>query len=101
MRIFSRLVFICNLCFLASIVMRSIEVAKRSKGDLDPAINIQALQGTLVVLGYGAIFLNIAFVVWAVWALATARSRNLPHWLVWFNMLVLPVQIWYFFFSNF
>ena len=101
MRFFSRLVFICNLCFLASIALRLIEMVKRREGNLDPAIGLQALQGTLVILGYGAIFLNIIFFVWALVAMANGGVKNVPRWLVWFNLLLFPVQVWYFFFANF
>ena len=101
MRFFSRLVFICNLCFLASIVLRLIEMVKRKDGNLDPAIGFQAFQGTLVVLGYGAIFLNAIFFFWAVVGLARGSLKNLPRWLLLFNLVLFPVQIWYFFFANF
>ncbi len=101
MRFFSRLVFICNLCFLASIVLRLIELVKRGDGNLNPAIGVQALQGTLVILGYGAIFLNVIFFVWAIVGLAGGAVKNVPRWLLWFNLLLFPLQIWYFFFANF
>ncbi len=101
MRFFSRLVFICNLSFLASIVLRLVEMVKRNQGNLDPAIGLQALQGTLVILGYGAIFLNLIFFVWALIGLAGGSLKNIPRWLLWFNLVLFPVQIWYFFFANF
>ena len=101
MRFFSRLVFICNICFLASIVLRLIEMVKRKDGNLDPAIGLQALQGTLVVLGYGAIFLNAIFFVWVLVGLGRGSFKNLPRWLLWFNIVLFPIQIWYFFFANF
>lgn len=101
MRFFSRLVFICNLCFLASIVLRLIELVQRKGGNLNPAIGLQALEGTLVILGYGAIFLNVIFFVWAMVAFARGGFKNVPRWLVWFNLVLFPVQIWYFFFANF
>ena len=101
MRFFSRLVFICNGCFIASIILRLIEVVKRKEGNLDPAIGVQALQGSLVILGYSAIFLNFIFFVWALVGLARGRMKNIPRWLLWFNLVLFPLQVWYFFFANF
>ena len=101
MRFFSRLVFICNLCFIASVVLRLVEMVKRNQGNLEPAIGVQALQGTLVILGYGAIFLNVIFFIWALVALARGKANPLPRWLLWFNLALFPVQVWYFFFANF
>ncbi len=101
MRFFSRIVFICNLCFLASIVLRLVEKVQRKDGNLDPAMGFQALEGTLVILGYGAIFLNLIFFIGAIIGLARGSLNNIPRWLIWFNLLLFPVQVWYFFFANF
>ncbi|RYZ18770.1 MAG: hypothetical protein EOO10_25265 [Chitinophagaceae bacterium] len=74
---------------------------KRSNGNLEPAIGVQALQGTLVILGYGAIFLNVIFFIWGIIAFARGGAQAVPRWLFWFNLLLFPVQVWYFFFANF
>lgn len=101
MRFFTKLVFICNICFIASILLRFIEMYKRSKGNNEPAIPLQPLESMLVVLGYGAIFLNTAFfLLWLLW-LARGKIKLIPRWLILVNLVLLPVQVWYFFFSNF
>ncbi len=101
MRIFSKLVLICNLCFVAAVIMRLVEMARRAKGNLDAAIPIQSLEATLVLLGYGAIFLNILFLFAVLIQLLRGNKQSLPRLLVLVNLVILPVQVWYFFFSNF
>ena len=61
MRFFTKLVFICNCCFIAAAVLRLVELAKRSSGNYEPAIQLPALEGTIVVLGYTAILFNSIF----------------------------------------
>jgi len=81
--------------------MRFAELAGRNKGNFDATIPFQPLQSTLVLLGYGAIFLNLIFVVATIIHLARGKIQTLPRWLLLINLVLLPVQIWYFFFSNF
>lgn len=101
MRVFSKLVLICNVCFIASVILRLVEMLKRSKGNYEGAIQLQPLESMLVVLGYGAIFLNVIFFILAVYFLARNNLKNVSRSVVWFNLVIFPVQVWYFFFSNF
>lgn len=101
MRFFSKFVFICNLCFIATVILRFTEAAKRSKGNLEPAIALQPLQSSLVVLGYSAIIFNVIFFAVNIVSKLGRKINPVPAWLIWFNLLLFPVQIWYFFFSNF
>jgi len=101
MRIFSKLVLICNLCFIAAVVMRLIEMSRRAKGNFDAAIPLQPLEGTLVLVGYGAIFLNILFLFGLLFYLLRGSKQSIPRLLILVNLVLLPVQVWYFFFSNF
>jgi len=100
-RFFSKLVLICNICFIASIILRLVEMLKRSRGDFEAAIQLQPLESTLVVLGYGAIFLNVVFFILSVYFLARGNLKNVTRGVMWFNLILFPVQVWYFFFSNF
>ena len=101
MRFFSKFVLICNLCFIGSVVLRFIEVTRRAKGNFDSAIPVQPLQSTLVVLGYSAIFVNIFFLAGLLIWLLRGKIQTVPKWLILINLVLLPVQVWYFFFSNF
>ena len=100
MRLFARVVFICNCCFIIAVILRLVEQAKRAKGNFNGAIPFQPLESTLVILGYGAIFINIVFVFISLYLLLRKRLHSLPRWLVLFNLAIFPLQVYYFFFSN-
>ncbi len=101
MRLFSKIVFIFNACFVAAAILRLIEMAKRSQGNLDALIPLAPLEGALVILGYSAIFLNAFFVCVYLYRLAMRKLNLVPRWIVYFNLVMFPVQVWYFFFANF
>ena len=101
MRIFSKLVLLCNLCFVVAVVMRFIEMGRRAKGNFDAAIPMQSVESTLVLLGYGAVFLNILFFI-AFWIyFMRSKIPSVSRLVILINLVLLPVQVWYFFFSNF
>lgn len=97
MRFFSKIVFICNLCFLASIVLRYLEFSGERNGKRDSVIPLPWLENTLVTLGYGAIILNIAFLLSYIILILIKKHNILPRWLVIFNLGILILQGIYFF----
>lgn len=101
MRFFSRIVFICNICFIIAAILRLVEMSMRSNGNSNGAIKFQPLESTLVILGYGAIFLNVFFVFLSIYWASTKRLGLLPRWLVVINLIMFPIQVYYFFYSNF
>ena len=101
MRIFSKIVFIFNVCFIAAAIIRLVEMAKRETGNANAVIPLQALEASLVVLGYSAIFLNAVFFLLVLYRVASRKIKSLPRWIVFFNLVLFPIQVWYFFFSNF
>lgn len=101
MRIFSKIVFIFNACFIVAAIMRLVEMAKRSQGNINAAIPLQALEGILVLLGYSAIFINLVFVFFSLYWLVSRKFNLQLRWIVLFNLVIFPIQVWYFFFSNF
>lgn len=100
MRIFSKLVFICNLCFLAAAILRLVEIQQRAQGNLNGAIPYQPLEATLVILGYGAIFINVIFFVLAAVFFRRPFVQAVSPKTRWFNLLIFPLQVYYFFFLN-
>jgi hypothetical protein len=80
--------------------MRLVELAKRAKGNYDSAIALQPLESTLVVLGYCAIFINIIFFILCIYWIVRRKIKAIPRLVILVNLFILPVQIWYFFFSN-
>lgn len=101
MRFFTKLVFICNLSFIAAVVLRLVELVKRSRGNFDPAISLAPLEATIVVLGYTAILINAVFFIYFLYLLSIRKVKQFPSAIVLFNLILFPVQVWYFFFSKF
>ena len=101
MRIFSKIVFIFNACFIAAAILRLVEMIKRSQGNLNAAIPLPPLENALVLLGYTAIFINIVFALLSLYWIFSRKINLLPRWIVFFNLVMFPIQVWYFFFSNF
>ncbi len=98
MRFYSRIVLICNICFIISVVLRYIELSRRAHGNTNGAIPFQPLEATLVILGYGAVIVNALFFVLALYGLATKKLGTIPRWIILFNLLIFPVQVYYHFF---
>lgn len=98
MRFFSKIVFICNCCFLITAIMRLVELRQKASGVNSDSLFYQPLQSTLIILGYGAIIINAAFFFLAIYSMLFGKKNISPRWLVFFNLIVFPVQIFYFFF---
>ncbi len=101
MRFFSKIVFICNCCFIAAVILRFVENANKKKGNFNGNIILQPLESTLVVLGYGAIFINLVFNLFVLVMLSQKKDLKIPRWLIWTSFIFLIIQIYYFFFSNY
>jgi hypothetical protein len=99
MRIFSKIVFICNVCFIIAAVLRFIEVSRHAKGNADGILPFQPLTATIVILGYGAIFINLVFFIIAGIFFKRPAVRSISRKLLLFNLIVFPLQVWYFFFT--
>ncbi len=101
MRFFSKIVFISNICFIISAVLRIVEMNYRKSGINDNVIPLPALEGTIVVFGFLAILLNAAFVFIILFRKSIRRPVPVSRFIIWFNLLLLPVQVWYHFISRF
>jgi hypothetical protein len=101
MQFFARIVFICNLSFIATVILRLVEINKKSRGDLSPALGFQPLESTLIVLGYTAIFINLIFCLLVFLKFAARKAIPVRRWLVLFNLLMFIFQVYYFFVSTF
>lgn len=100
MRFFSKVAFVCNICFIIALILRWIEVHNRASGNFNGAIKFQPLEATLVILGYGAVFLNCIFFFLFIYGQLRKKIQLIPRWIVLFNLLIFPVQVYFFFFSN-
>lgn len=101
MRFFARIVFICNIAFIASAILRFVEIKNSAKGNANLALKFQPVESTLVVLGYGAIFLNLFFIIFSIYWVAAKKINFIPRWILLFNLVMFPIQVYYFFYSNF
>lgn len=99
MRTFSKIVLLCNGCFVLALVMRLVEYYRKKEGNFEAAIPLQPLESTLVILGYGAIFLSAIFSFQLLYFYLIKKQLTLPRWIVGVNLIMFPIQIWYFFFS--
>jgi len=96
MRFFSKIVFICNLCFIVAVILRYVEYSGEVKGNRNSAIPLPWLESTLVTLGYGAVIFNIAFLLSYIILILMGKHKILPQWLVIFNIVLLVLQGIYF-----
>lgn len=96
MKFFSKTTFLCNLCFIAFIILQQVEKKHSIAGNKEAIIPLPALQGSLVVLGILAVIINFAFL--ATCGVLFLLKKNIPvaKWLLWANLLFLLVQIFYF-----
>jgi hypothetical protein len=99
MRTFSKIAFICNICFIVSAIMRVVELTQRAKGNNNAVIPLPAVESTIVVLGVVAIFVNVVFLITFLFMKLAKKPLFLSKFLLRFNLFLLPVQIWYFFYS--
>lgn len=97
MRFFSRLVVICNVCFIASVILRYVEYPGQQKGNVDVAIPLPALENILVILGYSSIFLNIIFLLACLVTFFVNKGKTVPRWIYVFISIVFAFQLLYFF----
>ena len=97
MRFFSKIVFICNICFLAAVLLRLMEEDYASTGHNESIIPLPALEGLLVILGLiVAVLLNFVFAVTCLIFWIMKKQHNVAKWLVWINLLLLIFQLIYF-----
>ena len=96
MRFFSKLVVICNVCFIIAVILRVIENLNKKDVAFDGYIKLDPLESTFVVLGYGAIIVNIIFNCILLILFVKKRKQNIPSWIVVFNFILLLTQLFYF-----
>ena len=101
MRFFSKVAFICNCCFVIAVILRMVENSHKKNISFTGAIQIQPLESLLVVLGYGAIFINFILNTCLLLLFVVGSKHRVAKWLIWVNFLFLVAQVYYFFFSNF
>jgi hypothetical protein len=96
-RIFSKVVTICNVCFLLSLLFRFLGIGSNNTSNGSVVAPLPWLQNMLIILGYGAIFLNIIFFSFYLFLLLFKKQLMVGRWLLMINLIIFIVQIIYFF----
>lgn len=100
MKVFNKLVFLCNVACIVTAIMRLVQIQQKTAGRADHLTPLPPVEGIIAILGYGAIFINFIFVL--TFILISLKGKSiLPRWITYFNVIMFPIQIWYFFFSKF
>lgn len=100
MKVFNKLVFICNVCCFAFPFFRLIQFgtqAGKSASEISP---LPPVAGIVAVLAIGAVFINLIFVLVFLIRFFSKGLTIYPKWITYFNLIIFPLQIWYFFFSK-
>ncbi len=95
MKVFNKLVFICNIMFIVTAILRLVEIQRRATGVNGRLTPLPPIEGIVAILGYGAIFINFIFVLTFI-ILSFKGKPILPKWITYFNLIMFPLQFWYF-----
>jgi len=99
MRFFSKLAVLCNFCFLVAVVMWYLEFHKKHAGTNDKVIALPWLESTFVILGYGAIIVNVLFLLICFIFTAFKVQLKVATWMIVFSVLAFAGQVYFFFFN--
>lgn len=79
--------------------MRLVEYGMRKNGNPNAVIPLQAVEGTIVILGFiVAVLLNAAFVFIVLYRKSIRKPLLVNNFILFFNLLLFPIEIWYSFF---
>lgn len=96
MRFLARISLICNLAFLATIVLRYQELQAKPGAAVGEALKIQPVVATLVILGYSALLVNVLVLI--VLLVRLIQRKPVGAVWVWLSaLLFLLLQLYYFF----
>jgi hypothetical protein len=98
MKFFSKVIFICNCCFILSVLLRYVELQSASSKKISEALGFAPLKSSLIVLGYGAVIFNFIFLLLFLTWIIFNRKNNVPIFILTFNLLLFIFQLIYFLF---
>ena len=99
MRFFSKLTVLCNCSFLVAVVLWYFEFRRQHVGRHDKIIELPWLENTFVTLGYGAIIINVLFLLICFIFTAFTMELKVARWMIVFNVLIFFGQVYFFFFN--
>ncbi len=96
MRTFSKIVFICNCCFIIAVIIRFIELSLRKGGNTDAVIPLHSVVASIIVLGlFLSLILDIVFLFVVGIKKLMRKPLLIPTFILYFNLIMLPIEIWY------
>jgi hypothetical protein len=96
MRTFSKIVFICNCCFIVAVIMRLIELSLKKSGNPEAIMPLDSVVGSILVLGLIlSLILDIVFLFVVSIKKAMQKPLLIPKFILYFNLIMLPIEIWY------
>ena len=91
LRLLFKIAFICNICFLMIIIMRYSSA---------PNYIPQPIIALTLILGWSAMFVNLLSFILALILLSRIRTRKVPLWLLYTNIVFFIAQFSFFFFLH-
>jgi hypothetical protein len=96
MRTFSKIVFICNCCFIIAVIMRLVELSLRKSGNADAIIPLHSVVASVLILGlFLSLILDIVFLFVVGIKKLMQKQLLIPKFILYFNLIMLPIEIWY------
>jgi hypothetical protein len=96
MRTFSKIVFICNCCFIIAVILRLVELSLRKGGNPEALIPLHSVVASILVLG---LFLSLILDVFFLFVIGLKKVMQKPllisNFMLYFNLIMLPIEIWY------
>jgi len=96
LRFLSKLVLICNGCFLVSVIMRYVErraVPEAGSPALSP---LPFYFQWMLILGMVAVLLNLLFLLLCGVYVLTGKALPVSRWLLWVNGLFFLFELLYY-----
>ena len=79
--------------------MRLVEFGMRKGGNTNAAIPLPAIEEIIILLGFFVVFLlNPAFLFIVLFRKSIRKPIPVANFILWFNVIMLPIEIWYSFF---
>jgi hypothetical protein len=96
MRTFSKIVFICNCCFVVAVLMRLIELSLRKGGNPEVIIPLHSVVASILVLGlFLSLILDVVFLFIVALKKVMQKPLLISTFILYFNLIMLPIEIWY------
>jgi hypothetical protein len=97
LRFFSKITVFCNAAFLVAVVLWYIEMRKKVQGNTDLVLPLPWLEGTFVIIGYGAIVINALFLLLCFIFFSFKVDIKIPRWIIIFNIVIFCCQVYFHF----